>query len=170
MDKSQGGTLSAARDEANAAFRMAIAEMNAMPEGAERSRHLRGLATLLVGQSVEVRAVAISQCPELETAKPFPDTLLDSEAQQVVARLTATDLKSIDQALLSSSSSSWRTSPRVIGGAMVALDGQLPKLPLGLYVQRLGALVEVGKLLSKGNVEFMRLSEVRLAATDDGEA
>ena len=141
-----------------------------MPNGAERSRHLRGLATLLVGQPKESRATAVFQCPELETAEPFPDTLLDAAEHELVSHLTPSNLKTIDGALLSNSASSWRKAPRVIGSAMVTLEGQFQRLPLGLYVQRIGALVEGGELLARGNIAFMRLSEVRLPATDEREA
>ncbi len=168
----QDGTrkLSAAREQASAAFSAAIGEMSSLPIGAERSQHLRGIATLLVGQPEEFRATAVSQCPELQAAEPFPDTLLDTEEQKLVSHLTQSDLKVIDTALLNNSVSSWRKAPRVIGSAMVALEGQFQRLPLGLYVRRICALVEGGKLLARGNVEFMRMTEVRLPGIKEGVA
>jgi len=159
--------LSAARKHLDAAISAAIAEANAMPVGAERSWHLRGLATFLVGQPEEFRATAIMQCPELEVAEPFPDTLLVPEENELVSQLTQSDLEVVDEALLHSSVSSWREVHRVIASAMVALDGQFPGLPLGLYVRRVGTLVGSGRILAKGNVEFMRLSEVRLPTVDE---
>ena len=170
MDQDKARKFSAAREHLSAAFSAALAEMNSMPVGAERSRHFRGLATLLVGQPEEFRAAAVSQCPELEVAEPFPDTLLGPEEQELVSQLTQAELDIIDEALLHCSVSSWRKVPRVIGGAMVALEGRFPRLSLGLYVRRIGTLVESGRLLAKGNVEFMRLSEVRLPAGDEGVA
>jgi hypothetical protein len=167
MDQDKARKLSAAREHLSAAFSAALVEIDAIPVGAERSRHLRGLATLLVGQPEEFRANAVSQCPELEMAEPFPDTLLGPGEHELVAQLTQADLDVIEEALLHSSVSSWRKLPRVIGGAMVTLEGRFPGLALGLYVQRVVALVEGGRLLAKGNLEFMRLSEVRVPASDE---
>lgn len=166
MDQDKAHRLSAARQQLSAAFSAALAEMDAIPIGAERSRHLRGLATLLVGQPEEFRANAVSQCPELQMAEPFPDTLLGPGEHELVAQLTLADLDVMDEALLHSSGSSWRKLPRVIGGAMVTLEGRYPGLGLGLYVQRVVALVEGGSLLAKGTPEFMRLCEVRVPASD----
>lgn len=45
---------------------------------------------------------------------------------------------------------------------MVTLQAQFPLLPLGLYVRRIAVLAEGGALLTRGNADFMRLSEVRL--------
>ena len=170
MDLDRARELLAARERAGAAFGAAIAALNSMPNGAERSRHLRGLATLLVGQPEESRKNAFLQCPELEKAEPFPDSLLDTDEQELVSHLTPSDLKTIDGALLDNSASAWRKAPRVIGSAMVTLEGQFPRLPLGLYVQRIGALVEGGELLARGNIAFMRLSEVRLPTVNEREA
>ena len=170
MDEDEARKLSAAREHLGVAFSEAIAETNSMPTGAERSRLLRGLATLLIGQSAEFRANAVSQCPELEVTEPIPDSFLEPEERELVSRLTPPDLKIIDEALLHSSVFSWRKVPRVIGGAMVVLDGRLRGLPIGLYVQRIEALVEGGELLARGNIAFMRLSEVRLPAVHAGVA
>ena len=167
MDQDRVPDLAAAREQFSAALTTAIAELNSMPSGADRVRHLRGLATLLLAQPNEFRATVVLQCPELETAEPFPDTLLDKQELELVLRLTPSNLKTIDEALLDNSASSWRQAHRVIGTAMVSLEGQFERLPLGLYVQRLGALVESGRLLARGNIAFMRLSEVRLPATGE---
>ena len=170
MSEDNARESAAAQEHLTAAFSAAITEMKSVPVGAERSRHLRGLATLLIGQTEEFRAAAILQCPELKAAEPFPDTLLNPEEHELVSQLTQSDLDVIDQALLHSSVSSWRKVSRVIGGAMASLGGRFPGLPLGLYVRRIGSLVGSGKLLVKGDIEFMRLSEVRLPAVDESVA
>ena len=159
--------MSAARDHLSVAFSAALAEMNSMPVGVERSRHLRGLATFLVGQPEEFRATAISQCPDLELAEPYPDTLLNPEEDKLVSKLTHSDFEVIDEALLGNLGAFWCKVPRVIGSAIVALDGRFTGLPSGLYVQRIGAMVKSGRLLAKGNIEFIRLSEVRLPAVGE---
>ena len=53
---------------------------------------------------------------------------------------------------------------------MATLQVEYPALPLGLYVQRVGRLVQAGELEASGNVEFMRLSEVRLPEVGAGVA
>ena len=131
---------------------------------------MRGLATLLVGQSEEFRATAVSRCPELETVEPLPDTHLDPEEHELVCQLTQSDLDVIDEAVLHSSASTWRKVSRVIGGAMVALEVDSLEYPRGLYVRRIGSLVGSGRLQAKGNLEFMRLSEVRLPTVDESVA
>jgi hypothetical protein len=162
MSKDRARESVVAQERLSAAFSAAIMEMKSLRIGAERTRHLRGLATLLVGQTEAFKAAAILQCPDLAAAQPFPDTLLSPEEHELVSQLTQSDLDVVDQALLRGCASTWRKVPRVIGGAMVCLEGRFPGLSLGLYVRRIGSLVASGKLLAKGNVEFIRLGEVRV--------
>ena len=111
----------------------------------------------------EFRATAYRGHPELENARPYPDTDLSAAEQDLVSLLDQSDLEAIDQALVDNSVASWRTVARVIGAAMVTLEARLPSVPLGLYVRRIAALVERGALLARGDIDFMRLSEVRLS-------
>jgi hypothetical protein len=141
-----------------------MAEIASMPEGEERTRLLRAVAASLVGAPEELRATAIRQCPDLEGAEPIPDTQLEATQLEFVSRLTATDLEVIDRTLVANSTSSWQKVHRVIGYALVDLKSQLPGIPLGLYAQRVAALVQNGALLAQGNLEFIRQSEVRLPA------
>ena len=144
-------------------FVAAAATVAAMPGVEERAHGWRELATLLVGMPDAFRATAYRSHPELENAQPYPDTRLSAAEQQLVSLLDQSDLEAIDQALVDNSVASWRTVARVIGGAMVSLKAQLPSVPLGLYVRRIAVLVEGGALLAQGDVDFMRLSEVKLS-------
>jgi hypothetical protein len=170
MDRDTDRKLAAAQEQLGGAFNAAIAEMESIPVGPERSRLLRGLATFLVAQPEEFRAAVVSQCPELAAAEAFPDTLLDPAEHELVSQLTQSDLDAIDEALLHSSASSWRKVHRVVGEAIASLGGRLPGLPLGLFVQRIGSLVRSGRLQAEGNLNFMRLSQVRLPPTDGSVA
>jgi hypothetical protein len=144
-------------------FFAAAATVAAMPEVEERAEGWRQLATLLVGMPDEFRATAYRSHPELENARPYPDTDLSAAEQDLVSLVDQSDLEAIDQALVDNSEASWRTVARVIGGAMVTLEARLPSVPLGLYVHRIAVLVERRALLARGDIDFMRLSEVRLS-------
>jgi hypothetical protein len=143
-------------------FSAAAATVAAMPEVEERAEGWRQLSTLLVGMPDEFRATAYRSHPELQNARPYPDTDLSAAEQNLVSLLERSDLEAIDQALVANSVATWRTVARVIGGAMVTLEARLPSVPLGLYVGRIAVLVERGALLARGDIDFMRLSEVRL--------
>ncbi len=145
-------------------FVSAAAAVAAMPNVEERAEGWRELATLLVGMPGQFRAMAYGSHPELQNAQPYPDTRLSSAEQEFISRLDQSDIEAIDQAIVGSAVTSWRKVSRVIGGAMVTLKAQLPSVPPGLYVRRIAVLVESGALLAQGNVDFMRLSEVRLSA------
>jgi hypothetical protein len=60
----------------------------------------------------------------------------------------------------------WRKMWGIVGHAMVTLQGQVPDLPLGVYMQRIEALVRDARLEAQGDIRFIRLSEVRLPSTD----
>jgi hypothetical protein len=143
-------------------FFAAAATVAAMPEVEERAEGWRQLSTLLVGMPDEFRAAAYRSHPELQNARPYPDTDLSAGEPDLVSFLEQSDLEAIDQALVDNSVASWRTVARVVGGAMVTLEARVPSIPLGPYVGRIAVLVERGALLARGDIDFMRLSEVRL--------
>ena len=143
-------------------FAAAAATVAAMPEVEERAEGWRQLSTLLVGMPDEFRAAAYRSHPELQNARPYPDTDLSAAEQDLVSLVDQSDLEAIDQALVDNSVASWRTVARVVGGAMVTLEARVPSIPLGPYVGRIAVLVERRALLARGDIDFMRLSEVRL--------
>ena len=170
MDPQTAQNLIAAQEQLRTTLTAATADLMSMPAGEGRTRGLRDLATILVGATEEIRASAVRQCPDLETAEPFPDTRLDAAGEEFAARITQSDLNFIDRALVENTVSSWRKVARVVGATMVTVDDQFPGISLGFYVQRVEALVQSGQLQAQGNIQFMRLSEVRLPATGKSAA
>lgn len=167
MNEAKAHDLRAALEQAGTAVSAAATNIASMPEGAERSRHLRALATMLVGSPEEFRVQAIRQCPDLESAVPTPNTQLDAAELEIVSRLAEADLAFIDKTLLASATSSWQKVARLIGTALVTLNSRLPGIPLGFYAQRVAALAQAGMLLARGDLGFIRLGEVRVPAVDN---
>jgi hypothetical protein len=50
------------------------------------------------------------------------------------------------------------------------MQGQLQPLPLGVYVRRIEALAKGGELEARGNIQFMRVGEVRLPGNGSSAA
>ena len=148
----------------------AALEAASLPEGEQKVWTLRGLASLLVGSPKTFRAALFKQFPELAAAEPIPDTYLVAEEQDTESRITSTDFEALDRALIAGALTSWRTVSRVIGDAIVALEGQLQPLPIGVYVRRVERLVKDGKLEAKGDIQFMRVGEVRLPGVPSSAA
>ena len=91
-----------------------------------------------------------------------PDGPPTGEQQERIDKLTPDHLRLIDEAILACVSSQWRKAALVVGTAMEKNLGTVPPVPDIFYSQRLKKLVEDGSLESQGNLESMRLSEVRL--------
>ncbi len=89
------------------------------------------------------------------------DPPLDADDVQAIAALTQDDLRSIDRAILSSSSESWRKVALVVAVAMDAHPGLYYDIPDVFYGQRVIGLVSSGNLEARGNLRRMRFSEVR---------
>jgi hypothetical protein len=170
MSRDNSQNLQAAMQQARTALIAATADIVSMPEGEERSSQLRALATILVGSHEELRAQAIRLCPDLERAAPIPDAQLHESELVAVSRLKDSDIGIIDRALVASSTSSWKKATRVIGDTLVTLNSQFPDVSRGFYAQRVAALVRSGGLQAQGNLEFMRLCEVKLSLSDASAA
>jgi len=91
-----------------------------------------------------------------------PDKPLTDEQLKLVAQLKNDDLKAIDKALLSNACGYWRKVARVVGTTMSELPNKIQGLPDVFYAQRILHLVSEGRLLSQGDLNRMRYSEVRL--------
>lgn len=107
----------------------------------------------------------IEQYPDLGTDRPEgpPDSQLDPDEQVIVDRLTEAELKRFDEALLSDCVRRPRKVARIIGTAFNLLRNDFPDVPLGLYSRRVQALAAEGRLDPRGDLDYMRFSEVRLA-------
>jgi hypothetical protein len=94
-----------------------------------------------------------------------PNSLLTPEQETQARLLTADDLESIDECLLSHTSHQWRKVARVIGSTMAVVGHRFPKIPDVFYSQRIKHFVESGVIEAVGNLNRMRHSEIRLADT-----
>jgi hypothetical protein len=148
----------------------AISEVTALPSGEQRTWALRGLASLLLGTPESFKATVLEQCPELASAAPIPDTYLSVEQQEAECRLTQAEIQALDSALIAGALTSWRKVARVVGDAMVTLQGQFQPVPLGVYVRRIEVLAKSGELEARGNIQFIRVGEVRLPVSRSSAA
>lgn len=98
----------------------------------------------------------------LERHEGPPDTQLDADEQDAVSKLTPTQVKRIDEALLADCVAHWRKVARVAGRAWMQLSEESNDVPLAFCAQRVKALVESGQLEAQGNLDHIRFSEVRL--------
>ena len=144
------------------ALKVALDDIALMPQSEQRTLALRGIASMLMGTPETFKAASLEQCPELASVEPLPDTYLSAEEQETASSLTLAHMQALDSALVAGTVSTWRSVSRVVGDALVTLQGQLPALPLGICIRRVQGLVSEGRLEAQGNIQFMRLSEVRL--------
>jgi len=93
---------------------------------------------------------------------PEPDGPLTEEQQARVDQLTAKELQMIDDALIADACSQFRKVARIVGTAMMATEDSIKHIPDLFYASRVRKLVEEGRLVSEGNLEYMRFSEVKL--------
>jgi hypothetical protein len=138
-----------------------------VPDDEERAKLLRAVSRSIIVVLSEIRAPVVLQHPEIEPPPELgePDKAPSDDSQDILTKLTAAQLVSIDEVLISECATSWRKVARVVAEAMDALDTSLPDIPDWFYAERVAMLVTSGKLTSQGNLAFMRFSEVRLANT-----
>lgn len=133
-------------------------------EGEDRKAYIEAHSRVVVDILAELRAPLVIQYRDLDTEvhEGPPDTLLDADEQEAVDRLAAAQIQRIDDALLSDCTRRARKVARIVGKAWMQLRDELQDVPIGFYAQRVKMLVDVGKLESRGNLDHMRFSEVRL--------
>lgn len=93
---------------------------------------------------------------------PAPDGPMTDEQQDRVNRLTAEELQRIDDSLMADAAPQWRKVARIVGTALIANRDTIRNVPDIFYASRVRKLVEEGRLISQGNLEYMRFSEVKL--------
>ena len=93
--------------------------------------------------------------------EPKDDPPLNPEHQAQVNTLSDAELTEIDEAILRNTDTNWRKVARVVGSAMISLEGKHKGLPDVFYAQRVKSFVEDGLLESQGNLNRMRYSEVK---------
>lgn len=92
----------------------------------------------------------------------LPDSPLTTEQRAIVDSLDGKFLEKVDETLLSHAKKSQRKVAMIVGLAMGNSEIRISGLPDVFYAQRVKKLVEDGKLVAEGNLDYMRYSEVRL--------
>ena len=138
--------------------------LQGLPE-AERTKWLNPYFHVTHAISFKLQAPLRLQYHDLDSDRRTgpSDTLLDSNEQALVSTLTSSDIECIDEALLDACVAQWSKVARVIGSAQSKLGNQFKALPDGYYAQRAIKLALDGKIVSQGNLNYVRYSEVRLA-------
>ncbi|WP_316368290.1 DUF3658 domain-containing protein [Candidatus Thiodiazotropha sp. CDECU1] len=90
-----------------------------------------------------------------------PDGKLTPEQEQLVERLTVEEVHEIDMALLSNTNDKWRKVAMVVARTMLDIPSRISGIPDIYYSQRIRKLVDEKQLVTRGNLSYMRYSEVR---------
>ena len=128
-------------------------------------RHIRAIGEALANV-FQIQHEIYRLRPDLEPAylseeSPEADGELTPEQAKLVEQLTDEEVKTIDDALFSNTSTKWRKVARVVGTTMMELPCRVEGIPDIYYSQRVQKLVNDGLLESQGNLSYMRYSEVR---------
>ena len=89
-------------------------------------------------------------------SQPTPEQLI------LIKGLSEDQIESIDKALLASACKNWRKVSRIVSMAMDALPNKVNGIPDVFYSKRVAILIQKNKLLSQGDLNCMRYSEVKL--------
>lgn len=90
------------------------------------------------------------------------DRELTQEELKLVATLSDAQLAEIDEMLLSHVHPKYsRKVAYLVGATMSDLPNRVKGIPDVFYSKRVARLVELGKLVADGNLNYMRYSEVR---------
>ncbi len=93
---------------------------------------------------------------------PEPNPPLSPEEEAAAAKLTPEDLGVIDAAVLSCVAAPWQKLAMVVVRAKEKLESKYPEFSYTFYAMRAQALNDLGRLESRGDLDYMRFSEVRL--------
>lgn len=91
--------------------------------------------------------------------EPYPSSTPEQQAN--VERLSNEEVEQIDKELLGNATDQWRKVAMIIGRTMMTFENKVG-IPDIYYADRIKKLVEDGRLVSRGNLDYMRFSEVRL--------
>jgi hypothetical protein len=87
---------------------------------------------------------------------PKANPPLTTKERSAVAKLTDTDMRVIDAAILANSSHDWHKVARVVTFTDDAINSRRPDLSYLFYTLCLAQLVEERRLESQGNLEYIR--------------
>lgn len=96
-----------------------------------------------------------------------PDGKLTPEQEQLVGQLTEDEVRKIDMALLSNTNDRWRKVAMVVATTMLELPRRINDIPDIFYSQRIRKLVDEERLIARGDLSYMRYSEVRKPAVNE---
>lgn len=94
--------------------------------------------------------------------EPVDADFLTSEDRAVIASLTSQQVSAIDAAVFARCDRHFRKVAYIVGSAMQEQVDRVMGVPDVFYAQRVRRLVEQGQLEAKGNLAYMRYSEVRV--------
>lgn len=103
---------------------------------------------------------------KMSTHDLYPDSALTPETESLLQNLTESEAQQIDKALLSNACEKWRKVACVVGTTMLSLPSHMEGILDIYYSFRIQVLVKNGTLESRGNLSYMRYSEVRLAGNE----
>ena len=89
-----------------------------------------------------------------------PDGKLTPEQEIQVGQLTEDEVQEIDMALLSNANDRWCKVAMVVATTMLELPCRIDGIPDIYYSQRIRKLVVEKKLIARGDLSYMRYSEV----------
>ena len=98
-----------------------------------------------------------------EPAVTLEPPLTAEQYQELIDAITPAQLQIIDDALMAGASDQFRKVARVVGIAMKATEDDIYRIPDYFFASRVQKLVKQGRLVSQGNLERMRYSEVKLS-------
>ena len=90
------------------------------------------------------------------------DPELSRAQRDITDSLTVEQISTIDEKLMENACGHWRKSAYLVMAAMQDPRNNIKNVPDLFYGQRIRNLVAEGKLISQGNLNRMRYSEVKL--------
>jgi hypothetical protein len=97
----------------------------------------------------------------METHDIEPDGELSLKQEQLVSQLTVEEVHAIDLALISNTNDKWRKVAMVIAKTMLDMHCRIEGIPDIYYSHRIKWLVCEKKLEARGDLSYMRYSEIR---------
>lgn len=111
------------------------------------------------GEELTVDNLFAGRSPRPRASRP---PLTKEQYQERIDALTPDELQQIDNALMAGATTQFRKVARIVGIAMTANEDSTKRIPDDFYASRVRRLVEEGRLISEGDLDQMRRSEVRL--------
>ena len=106
--------------------------------------------------------------PDPQDAAEHADLPLSPEEAAIYANLSEADLREIDAVILEDCVRYGRKVARVVGTTFMHAKFKNRDIPVSCFAQRVVELVNQGKLIAEGNLNYMRYSEIRLPPAAGG--